>query len=470
MEAYYALVAGGGLPSHPVTLGYDVIDNPGRYEQYKDILWFWHFGGGGDYSEFRRQLIEWKEFREYQDRKRRYYVPRKRFQEYENLIRESQADANCNWHLRVLEDRHQQSRLEDWNEFRALYYRRLKAHEKLVPPAEQEFLLYQKKYEDAQARLTDVITDPKVLYSRFKEIRASEKEMVEARSRLRSAKKALQAAKRSKSTRKTTLIKTAQRELHSAKDNLTQVSGSEEMRRLRDGYDLHIAQDAAAHAGGGLRAAQLYVKRWKVFLKWIDDQYPTIAAECGCFTSGMNNVSLTSPGEKENSQSVKVRLQARQRRHTRTRSILSPNASSRVSKPSKRKGVSSRLRATTTTQLPLADSPQEAVQRVSVVTSVQQGDDGYSDRKSWVPRRRTNSTLQPTRRSARVAERVKGLQHPSVPSETVRTMSKNAQQLSGLKPQKEKTLNGATTNSGERPKGRHPSKPQGVTKRKSRPG
>jgi hypothetical protein len=128
-------------PSHPLSFGYDVIDNPGEYEQYKDILWFWHFGAGGLFNEFRYQLIEWRKFREFQDRMRKFYIRRNRFQEYEKDIRESQEDLGCKWDIQVLEDQHQQNRLEDWNEFRAFYYRRLKAYKKLIEPAKQNLLL-----------------------------------------------------------------------------------------------------------------------------------------------------------------------------------------------------------------------------------------------------------------------------------------------------------------------------------------
>ncbi|KIW80841.1 hypothetical protein Z517_03864, partial [Fonsecaea pedrosoi CBS 271.37] len=37
-EAYHTLIAEGGQPTHPVTFGYDVIDNPDKYEQYSNIL------------------------------------------------------------------------------------------------------------------------------------------------------------------------------------------------------------------------------------------------------------------------------------------------------------------------------------------------------------------------------------------------------------------------------------------------
>ncbi|KAK5214700.1 hypothetical protein LTR72_012159 [Exophiala xenobiotica] len=291
-EAYRALVAEGGRPSHPVTLGYDVVDNPDRYKPYKEILWFWHFRGAGYYQEFRYQLIEWREFREMQDKKRSYYVPRNRFQEYQDSVRESQADAGWKYDLRVLEHRHQQTRLEDWNEFRALYYRRLKACEKRVPPAEEDLSMYQRKFEDAQARLTDVITDPQVIYGRFDDIRASEKEVTAAKSRVESAEKALQATKQNKSKRKAALMRIAHQEVASARDNLKKVSGSEELRRLRDGFELHITRRSMIRSKAELNGAERDVQRWKVFLKWIDDQYPVVAAECGLFASGTSHRPL----------------------------------------------------------------------------------------------------------------------------------------------------------------------------------
>ncbi|KAK5215015.1 hypothetical protein LTR72_011898 [Exophiala xenobiotica] len=365
-EAYHALVADGGQPSHPMTLEYDVIDNPDKYEPYKDILWFWHFRGAGYYQEFRYQLIEWREFRGIQDKKRSYYVPRNRFQEYQDSVRESQTDAGWTYDLRVLEDRHQQNRLEDWNEFRAVYYRRLKAYEKRVAPAHANLLVREKEFEDAKARLIDVITDTQVLHSRFSEIRASQKEVAKAKSRVESAEEALRAAKQSRSKRKAALMRMAHQEVASARDNLKQVSGTEEMRRLRDGYDLHIAEEVMVIAKGKLRGAELDVKRWKVFLKWIDDQYPAIAAECGLFTNNTPDAALHAIRGKEDPQRQEERPQLRRRERKQRRSVLSPNASSKVSKSLKAIVGSSSLRATITTQLHESHTP--------VVASGQHGD------------------------------------------------------------------------------------------------
>ncbi|KAK5400771.1 hypothetical protein LTR06_011263 [Exophiala xenobiotica] len=456
LEAYHELVADGGRPSHPVDLGWDVIENPDNYEQYRDIIWFWHWKGGF-YTVFFTQLMEWRRFREMQDKKRSYYIPQNRFQEYQDSVRESQTDAGWKYDLRVLEDRHQQNRLEDWNEFRAFYYRRLKAYERRVAPAHANLIVRQKDFEDAQARLTDVITDTQVLFSRFSEIRASQKEVAEAESRAASAEEALQAAKQSRSKRKATLMRMAHQEIASARDNLKQVSGTEEMRRLRDGYDLHIVEEVMVIAKGELRGAELDVKRWKLFLKWIDDQYPAIAAECGLFANNTLDAALQTTRGKEDPQRQKERPRIRRREHKQRRSVLSPNASSKVSKASKAKVGSSSFCATTTT--PLHESP------VPVVASAEQGDTDDNSKPRLRPCPST-SPPKPTRRSARIAERIKGLQESNALSKTARVMGREAHELLKVKRQKEENIKGATTKSSERLKGRQPSKPQGVSKRR----
>lgn len=326
MEAYHDLVADGGRPSHPVTLGRDVIDNPEDYKQYEDILWFWHFRGAAYYQEFRYQLIYWREFRNYQDQKRKYYVPRNRWQEYVKCIQESQEDLGCTWDLRVMEDRHRQNRLEDWNEFRAFYYRKLKAYQKQVDPAEQNLRLRERNYEDAQARLTDVITDSQVLNRRIREIVASQKEVDEANSRFALAEANLKAAKRKKTKRRTAMVRVARQDFRLAEDNLKHVSGTEEMKRLRDGLDLATARESMLIAQGGVRAAKLEVKRWEVFLKWIDNQYPAVAAECG--------VAGRSPDHGPYEQTLRPR--SRRQTIAEPRSILRANSSSKIYRPLKR--------------------------------------------------------------------------------------------------------------------------------------
>ncbi|KAK5550541.1 hypothetical protein LTR46_011459 [Exophiala xenobiotica] len=223
--------------------------------------------------------------------------------------------------LRVLEDRHQQNQLEDWNEFRALYYLRLKECEKRVPPAHANFLDREKEFENVKARLTDVVTDPQILYGRFDDIQASEKEVSDAKLRVESAEKVLQAAKKTRSKRKAASIGMAHQELASATDNLMRITSDEEMRRLRAGYDLHIAHKVMLIAKGKLTGAELNVKRWKVFLKWIDDQYPAVAEECGCFARAASDFTPPAARGKKNPRNQKEQSQLQRRSHSGKREV-----------------------------------------------------------------------------------------------------------------------------------------------------
>ncbi|KAK5400007.1 hypothetical protein LTR06_011334 [Exophiala xenobiotica] len=196
---------------------------------------------------------------------------------------------------------------------------------------------YKKRLEELQARLTDAVTDPKDIYGRFDEIKASEEEVAEAKSRPESAEKGLRAARRNKSKRKNAPIGAVQQEFRLAKDNMDQVSGSEEMRRLRGGHELHLAKNVMLFCEGELRAAQSEVKRWETFLKWIDDQYPAIAAECGYATGDVRDV-MTQP-EVNSSRKRAFRPRRHCRKDASSQSSFSPNSSSKIARAEKDRNV-----------------------------------------------------------------------------------------------------------------------------------
>ena len=89
-ESYDALVGDKGRPSHPVRLGFDVLDNPG---EYKDIISYWRnyeerFFHTSDRFVFCRQLKRWKDFREFQQKIRHYHIQRDTFSDYQQRVRE----------------------------------------------------------------------------------------------------------------------------------------------------------------------------------------------------------------------------------------------------------------------------------------------------------------------------------------------------------------------------------------------
>ena len=260
-------MADGGQPSHPVSLGFDVLDNPGEYE---DILWFWHFDYDTSMHEFRIQLITWEGFRKYQAKMRGWYVSRNRFREYKNAIRESQEDVQCTWNLTVNEDRHTQNRFQDWIEFRAFYYRKLKAQRKRLEPAEKKYLEIQKELDDLEPDLS-VPTLEHDDFSLAKAIEA-DKIMTNARDR----------------------VEAAERKLQQARSKIASVEETEQELWLA--RKLLELQGKLLGAKVDLKQERRYVKKWTVFLRWIDDQYSAIATKCGYCANGVVNDASDSSG------------------------------------------------------------------------------------------------------------------------------------------------------------------------------
>lgn len=309
-------MADGGQPSHPHSLGADVLDNPG---EYKDILWFWHSKGWTG-LEFQHQLIEWKSFRQWQERVRKFYIPRNRFSEYKNTIRESQDDLAYAWDIRVYEDQHKQNRLEDWNEFRSIYQKRLIEQRTVLPTKEEEAVRIWKQLEDIERGLGGH--------------HPSTERPVE--NRMDVGKVIMREEKRSKDAEDR--IQAAERKLHHARSECTMAKGVS-IETAQEGLELaHTIswlQGRDSRARGKLRWEMKELKRWEVFVKWIDDQYPAIAAECGySMDDSMHKRALDLPSSSKGSRS---RERLPRRTSTRTPSVLRPNPSSKISKPAMRK-------------------------------------------------------------------------------------------------------------------------------------
>ncbi|KAI4140394.1 MAG: hypothetical protein LQ341_003853 [Variospora aurantia] len=157
-ESYNALVAEGGIPSHPVELGWDVLEHPG---EYKDIVSYWK--SRSDFL-FPEQLKAWREVHDYQQRLRRYFIQRNRLPEYQQRVRDLRRKHGVEGDVTVLEDLDQQKErfpLEDWMEYQYIIFQRLEIFEKKVDEAHQnhqklnvaqeELDLAKKKLETAQS-------------------------------------------------------------------------------------------------------------------------------------------------------------------------------------------------------------------------------------------------------------------------------------------------------------------------------
>lgn len=83
IEYYTILVNEGGRPSHPVSLGRDVLNHP----EYHDILSYWNNFHENEWTVFEMQKGTWRGFRGYQQRNRKG----DKFPNYAEIVKRSLA-------------------------------------------------------------------------------------------------------------------------------------------------------------------------------------------------------------------------------------------------------------------------------------------------------------------------------------------------------------------------------------------
>ena len=177
---------------------------------------------------------------------------------------------------------------------------------------QERFLHFQKELNDIEPGLGGQIPDSEEHY--MTKILDGRKRGQDAKDQVKAAEQQLLQARSSHPTcitAKNNFIKEAEQKLAMT-------------RKMLDlEYELGFAY---GRFGNQLRS----LKKWTVYLKWIDDQYASLAAECGYSpvndrpTLGINRfTSQTS------------RHSPRRKRRLPTRSVLSPNPSSKISKQSK---------------------------------------------------------------------------------------------------------------------------------------
>ena len=91
----------------------------GNLGQYKGIIEYWQENDGDRHSRLMstRQLRRWKEFRQYQQKNRRYFVFRNRFPKFQQSVLERRRRHGLNGDVQLLEERDKQSKLDDWMEY-----------------------------------------------------------------------------------------------------------------------------------------------------------------------------------------------------------------------------------------------------------------------------------------------------------------------------------------------------------------
>lgn len=297
---------------------------------------------------FRGQLRRWREFRKYQKTTREWYITRDRFRDYQKAIRESQEDLQCTWDLAIHEDPYKQNRLQDWIEFRAFYYRKLQGQRKRTEHVQNRFFHFQKELNDIEPGLGGQIPNSEEHY--MTKILDGRKRVQDAKNQVKAAEQELLQARSSHPlcvTTKNTFVEEAEQKLALR-------------RKMLDlEYELGLAY---GRFGNQLRS----LKKWTVYLKWIDDQYPALVTECGyCTESPVNHRPLLSINSFTSQTS---RRSPRQTGRVPSRSVLGPSPSSKISKPSRNRLNRPRkvLWPSSSEQRPIAASYNPVEQHISL--------------------------------------------------------------------------------------------------------
>ncbi|KAK2748335.1 hypothetical protein FQN57_000993 [Myotisia sp. PD_48] len=119
-DSFQALIDQGGIPSHPLDLGSDVLDNPGEYQ---DIIAYWKDESNTDGLLFTSQLNRWRTFRFYQRGVRRdCSTTRGRFLRYQRNIQKRLHKYGFEVDVSLCKNPDKQSKYGNWIEYQAYHY------------------------------------------------------------------------------------------------------------------------------------------------------------------------------------------------------------------------------------------------------------------------------------------------------------------------------------------------------------
>ena len=167
-QARKALLEAGWPPCYPINLEFPLQNVPEKYEAVS----YWQSLPGTGRVPLRAQLSDLESFRNYQGQVRRYYLPREKFGDFMQKVRDRRRRHGLKGHVCLRPDPKQQSQLETWIEFQNYH---LDIHERLeeeMTNDRQGLDMARKKLETGTSEATDAehveMCNGKVRYSESK--------------------------------------------------------------------------------------------------------------------------------------------------------------------------------------------------------------------------------------------------------------------------------------------------------------
>lgn len=275
-ECYNTLVNEGGRPSHPVSLGRDVLENP---EDYGEILSYWD-SGRCDCQVFRQQMGVWREFRAYQQHTRE----EGRFPRYYQRVQKRLAKYGFERPFQLDEHLDRQDKLATWIEFLNYEYQDYDKDMRFVERHQPEFDEAWQVLVDAQIlrpfETQEFICNIKSAFQHADEEERAEKAVESAKLAVTSVHNAIADPSRSSLSQRE-----PRQRLAAAQSRLDEaIKSLESIKRRNDLVDKFFQKTAISQVVNGrltknYQSVKENAERREILLRWMLKQIPLIELE-----------------------------------------------------------------------------------------------------------------------------------------------------------------------------------------------
>jgi hypothetical protein len=269
-EYYNTLLREGGRPSHPVSLGRDVLEDPG---EYREILSYWqlvnHDAEGRVWKVFRSQMGNWQHFGRWQRKNREAG----RFPKYVEGVKGGLAEHGVTRSFQLEEDPERQDKLTTWMEYLDFEYWWYDKDMRFVKRHQPRYEEAWKKLVDSQvlrpSETEEFICSIDSAFRRAGERNQAERAVESAKSAVMSAQKAMRDSRRSSPPQRD-----PRKKLAAARSRLdTAVQSLESIKRRNDlVYEFKKRTKNYQISKG-------QAKRRSILLRWMLQQVPLIELE-----------------------------------------------------------------------------------------------------------------------------------------------------------------------------------------------
>ena len=272
---YNTLISEGGRPSHPVSLGRDVLEHP----DYREILSYW--GGENKWEVFQSQMGEWRGFRNYQRSNR----GEGRFLAYIDAVKRSLARHGFTRPVELAEDLDRQDKLTTWIEFldfeHWFYDKDIRIVKRLQPGYDEAWKELVDSHVLKPNETEEFICNIDSVFQHSSETERAEKAVKSAEAAVMSAQQAITDPRRSSLPQRE-----PQRRLAAAQSRLDAAAKTLESIKRRNGlvdeFYKKTQLSQITKDGKRKRSYQMAKKdaeRRSILLRWILQQIPLIELE-----------------------------------------------------------------------------------------------------------------------------------------------------------------------------------------------